>query len=138
MAKDRIPDQTIEDNSFADGDILHGSDINKIITIFKEGINKNKTDLNRMLTGSEYFFIADKLSGLEALLEERTPSDGQRGYVFNNHDPEGSLEVYVYNEDTGWKFLQSRLRLDVGVDIQTSDDPPTNQIVGDFWYDTSD
>ncbi len=138
MAKDRITDQTIEAD-FSDGDILYGADINKIISVFKEGINKNKTDLNRMLTGSEYFFIADNISGLEALLEERTPLDGQRGYVFNNHDPEGSLAVYVYNDSASrWEFLQSRLRLDVGVDIQTSDTPPTNQIVGDFWYDTSD
>jgi len=137
MAKDRITDQSIEAN-FSNGEVLRGEDINQIITVFKEGINKNKTDLNRMLTGSEYFFIADDLSGLTALLSERTPLDGQRGYVFNNKEAEGSLEVYVYNEETGWEFLQSRLRLDVGVDIQTSDTPPTNQIVGDFWYDTSD
>ena len=138
MAKDRSTDQTIEAD-FSDGDILYGADINKIISVFKEGINKNKTDLNRMLTGSEYFFIADDPSGLTALLLERTPLDGQRGYVFNNKEAEGSLEVYVYNEETSvWEFLQSRLRLDVGVDIQTSDTPPTNQIVGDFWYDTSD
>lgn len=138
MAKDRITDQTIEDNRFSDGEILYGEHLNEIIRVFKAGINKNKTDLNRMLTGSEYFFIADNISGLEALLSERTPLDGQRGYVFNNHDPEGSLEVYVYNETTGWEFLSSRLRLDVGVDIQTSNTPPTNQIVGDFWFDTGD
>ncbi len=113
MAKDRITDQTIEAD-FSDGDILYGADINKIISVFKEGINKNKTDLNRMLTGSEYFFIADDLSGLTALLSERTPLDGQRGYVFNNKEAEGSLEIYLYNESEGvWELSRSILGLDM-------------------------
>ena len=34
---------------------------------------KNKIDLNRILTGSEYFFIADDLSGLTALISEEPP-----------------------------------------------------------------
>ena len=81
MAKDRITDQTIIAD-FSDGDVLYGSDVNKIIRVFKEGINKNKIDLNRILTGSEYFFIADDLSGLTALISEEPPEDGQRGYIF--------------------------------------------------------
>jgi hypothetical protein len=138
MAKNRITDQTIVAD-FSDGDILYGSDINKIISVFKEGINKNKLDLNRILTGSDYFYIADNLSGLTALSLEEPPADGQRGYVFNGQENQGNLEVYSYNESTGvWDLLPNRLRLDSGVDIQTSDTPPTNQIVGDFWYDTSD
>ena len=139
MAKDRITDQTILAD-FSDGDVLYGSDVNKIIRVFKEGINKNKIDLNRILTGSEYFFIADDLSGLTALISEQVPSDGQRGYVFDGRENQGNLEVYVYNELTGvWDFLQSGLRLGGGgVNIQTSDTQPTDQAVGDFWYDTND
>ncbi len=142
MAKDRITDQTIEAD-FSDGDILYGSDINKIISVFKEGINKNKTDLNRMLTGSEYFFIADDLSGLTALISERTPLDGQRGYVFNNKEAEGSLEVYLYNESEGvWELSRSILGLDMledkkvdkveGKDLSTNDYTTTekNKLAG--------
>lgn len=106
MAKDRITDQTIVAD-FSDGDVLYGSDVNKIIKVFKEGINKNKIDLNRILTGSEYFYIADDLSGLTALISEQVPSDGQRGYIFDGQENQGNLEIYLYNELAGvWDFLQ--------------------------------
>ena len=48
---------------------------------------------------------------------------------FDGQENQGNLEVYVYNESTGvWDFLQNGLMLGGGVNIQTSDDQPTNQI----------
>jgi len=137
MAKDRITDQTILAD-FSDGDVLYGSDINKIIKVFKEGINKNKIDLNRILTGSEYFFIADDLSGLTALISEQVPSDGQRGYVFDGRENQGNLEVYVYNESEGvWKFLRSRLSLDSPDTFQVAYEEPASPEVT-LWYKVLD
>jgi hypothetical protein len=102
MAKQRIPITTI-DSTYSDGDILYGYDVNRIIDVFREAANKNKIDINKILTGTDYPYIAEDLSGLQGLAVESTPSDNQKGFVFD-----GELKIYTYDtSNSSWNFLSN-------------------------------
>lgn len=52
LADKRIADTTLPDNSFQDGEILYGSDLNKVSDTLKAGINENYNDIKNMKEGS--------------------------------------------------------------------------------------
>lgn len=105
MAKIRIPTTTI-DSTYTDGDILYGYDVNRIIDVFREAVNANKLDINKLLAGSDYFYIAEDLEGLNELATEQTPSNEQKGFIFDGTETSGNLEIYQYNTtSSSWVFL---------------------------------
>lgn len=65
-AQQRIPDITLEDNGFMDGQILRGFDLNKVTAILKVGVNANYDDLKALLN------IANKWGKIEGSIEEQT------------------------------------------------------------------
>lgn len=107
MAKERIPITTI-DSTYSDGDVLYGYDVNRIIDVFREAANANKLDINKLLTGLDYEYVAEDIFGLQQLSAESTPLDGQNGFIFNGDNTEGYLELYRFNGITGaWDFVSN-------------------------------
>jgi hypothetical protein len=114
MAKIRIPTTTI-DSTYSDGDILYGYDVNRIIDVFREAANANKLDINKLLTGTDYLYIAEDLTGLDELADESLPTDGQKGFIFNGS--QDSLQIYTYSVDSGeWVLLSGTSLLNPYVD----------------------
>lgn len=104
MAKQRIPITTI-DSTYSDGDILYGYDVNRIIDVFREAANTNKLDINKILTGTDYKYIAEDITGLNQLASEDSPVDGQKGFIFNGLN-QNYLEIYTYSDSTSfWNYL---------------------------------
>lgn len=58
-AEKRIPDVTLEDNGFLDGQILRASDINRIVAILKAGVNENYKEFKNILNGGTVIVISD-------------------------------------------------------------------------------
>lgn len=105
MAKERIPITTI-DSTYSDGDILYGYDVNRIIDVFREAANANKLDINKLLTGLDYEYVAEDIFGLQQLASESVPLEGQNGFIFNGAQTEQHLELYRYNGITGaWDYV---------------------------------
>lgn len=118
MAKERIPTTTI-DSTYTDGDILYGYDVNKIIDVFRAAANANKLDLNKLLTGSDYFYVADDLSGLNELATEQTPANEAKGFIFDGNATDEYLEMYKYNTSTSsWTFVSNLSLLSLLSDIE--------------------
>ena len=84
------------DSNYADGDILYGSDINKIIDVFTDGINADKSDVEKVLVGIATTYVANTKPGLDAYLSEYVPAEGQLGFVMNGDDSDSSLQIYKY------------------------------------------
>lgn len=103
MANQRVPTTTI-DSTFDNGDILYGADVNQIIDVFRAAVNENKLDLNKLLMGSDYFYIADNLEGLNALAAGDTPSIGDKGFIFDGGNTDEHLEIYEWNA-TSWQYI---------------------------------
>lgn len=118
MAKERIPTTTI-DSTYTDGDILYGYDVNKIIDVFRAAANANKLDLNKLLTGSDYFYVADDLSGLNELATEQTPANEAKGFIFDGNATDEYLEMYKYNTSTSsWTFVSNLSLLSLLSDVE--------------------
>lgn len=118
MAKERIPTTTI-DSTYTDGDILYGYDVNKIIDVFRAAANANKLDLNKLLTGSDYFYVADDLSGLNELATEQTPANEAKGFIFDGNTTDEYLEMYKYNTSTSsWTFVSNLSLLSLLSDVE--------------------
>lgn len=56
-ADKRIPDTTLPANGFKDGDILYGSDMNRVTDTLKVAINENYKDLKNASEGKGVFVI---------------------------------------------------------------------------------
>lgn len=65
-AQQRIPDITLKDNSFVDGQILRGFDLNKVAAILKVGVNANYADLKVLLN------TTNKWGKIEGSIEKQT------------------------------------------------------------------
>lgn len=56
-AEKRIPDTTLPANGFKDGDILYGSDMNRVTDTLKVAINENYKDLKNASEGKGTFVV---------------------------------------------------------------------------------
>ena len=125
MAKVRIPTTTI-DSTYSDGDVLYGYDVNRIIDVFRAAINANKLDLNKLLTGSDYFYIADDLSGLNELATDQTPANDAKGFIFDGNATDEYLEMYKYNtSSSSWTFVSNLSVLSLLNDVESLQANPT-------------
>lgn len=80
LADNRIPDTTLPDNQFQDGDIFYGDDANKVSDTLKAGVNANYNDIKRLANGE-----------LGTVIQP----DGSIRYIRLNQD--GVLEVSTDN-----------------------------------------
>lgn len=143
MARQRVPTETI-DSDFENGDVLYGSDINQIIDVFRQAANENKLEINKILTGSDYFYVADTVQGLNDLRDETTPSDGAKGFVFDGSGTDEHLEMYQYTSSSNsWTFVSNFSLLSLLSDIEEVrnqsnihyDELPATAKVGDLFID---
>ena len=92
---------------FIDGQILYGGDINKIISVVREGVNVNWAFNQTIIGGNSEIIYTESYSDLL----EYVPFDGTYGYVIdvlkNTQDQIISINhIGVYKYDTlEWKFL---------------------------------
>lgn len=82
LADNRIPDTTLPDNQFQDGDIFYGDDANKVSDTLKAGVNANYNDIKRLANGE-----------LGTVIQP----DGSIKYIRLNQD--GVLEVSTDNQN---------------------------------------
>ena len=54
MKKDRIPEQVLPGNYY-DGEILYGSEMNKIVNVLRTGVNANKNDIDNIILEVEKY-----------------------------------------------------------------------------------
>ncbi|MCK9325771.1 MAG: hypothetical protein M0P69_09765, partial [Bacteroidales bacterium] len=98
--------------SYADGQVLYGYDINKIITVLREGINFNKYAFETFLGGDSDVIVRDAFEFLPVgtdnpAVGDVTPTDGDIAFVFEkDEDGDGnligytSLKRYEYDDAT--------------------------------------
>src|SRR5690554_2414416 len=130
MSKERITDDLLSAN-FADGDILYGEDINKIIRILKAASNITKTEIDSILSSEKEFIFRT--------YEEATT------YAYNNIVEEGQfcliiengLAIYKYINNI-WEIVEKFSLIDLyqrAVEIDADDIPfdgsGTNYLVGE-------
>jgi hypothetical protein len=110
MANKRVTDIVLPAN-FADGQILYGADINKIITVLKDGVNANKADIDKIVSGNYNSYVRYSLGALNSILDTEILEDGTNGYVFNPEIIGDGLLYYKYNlAENSWVF-QDNLNL---------------------------
>lgn len=63
-ADKRIPDTTLPTNDFKDGDILYGSDMNRVVDTLKTAVNENYKDLKAVVKEGGEIYI-EPISGIE-------------------------------------------------------------------------
>ena len=56
-AEKRIPDTTLPANSFKDGDILYGLDMNRVVDTLKTAVNENYKDLRGVVKSGDDIYI---------------------------------------------------------------------------------
>jgi hypothetical protein len=98
MANKRV-DPALLPANFADGQVLYGADINKIITILREAVNANKLDADKILTGETTVNVFYSVSALNAV----NGSLDDVGYVFNPEASGDGIKVYIHN-GTSWIY----------------------------------
>src|SRR5690606_27484217 len=54
MKKDRIPEQVLPGNYY-DGEVLYGSEMNKIVNVLRTGVNANKNDIDSIILDVEKY-----------------------------------------------------------------------------------
>jgi hypothetical protein len=105
----RIPPELLP-GDFKNGQVLYGEDVNKIITVLREGINFNKYDIDNLIAGDNTAYIVYSITTLNNLIGFEELQEGDFGLVMR--DPLlGGVDVYIYNSTIAvWEF-QARLSL---------------------------
>lgn len=113
----RIKDEVIKDDYSVEGEILTAEDLNKLSSVFKAGINGNKFDLDRLLTGSNNSIVASDRAELYSFLEEEPLDERIKSGVFGftyDEEPsgEGNTGFGIYRVigtegNFSWEFLDN-------------------------------
>lgn len=107
MANKRVTDTTLPEN-FADGKVLYGSDLNKIIAVLKAAVNANKADLDKLLAGDSNALVVYSPEALSALLDSEFLVDGQYAWLYNPYLLGDGIKLYRYNSNTDlFDFVQN-------------------------------
>lgn len=91
MSNIRIPDSSLPE-TFNDGDYLTSDDLNQIVTVFKNAINYNKNDIDKMVASSEDAKIAyniDTLVNFDGV-------EGEYSYLYNPDMLGDGIRLYEY------------------------------------------
>lgn len=96
-AEIRIPDTTLQDNDFKDGEILRGSDVNKIVSVLKAGVNENYKDLKESDTTSNEH-ILDEVRHITGQERDRWNNTYTKEELYTKEEVYNKSEVYNKNE----------------------------------------
>lgn len=140
MANKRILDENIP-NDFNDGQILYAEDLNQIVDVLKEGVNANKLDLDKILTGDSSAHVVYDFDSLYSIV---SVSDGDFGYVYNPEVAGDGIKVYQYAlESNLWVFkhyldLKTLYELTYSVKKQyIQETEPEDWTLDELWFDIS-
>jgi hypothetical protein len=92
----RIDPTTTLPASYADGQVLFGSEMNKIVSVLREGVNNNFDDLLKLIAGTNTIFAFNSEAAMEAYIPNMTENDdGSYGVVFDYSAPVEAVEQFV-------------------------------------------
>lgn len=133
MSKERITDDLLPAN-FADGDVLYGEDINKIIRILKAASNITKTEIDSILS-SEKEFVFRTYEEAVTYSYNNIVEEGQICLILEN-----GLEIYKYIDNI-WEKEKSISLLDIfkkldgfKTKISISKEEPEDKTEGNLWF----
>lgn len=109
----RIKETTLP-NDYLDGQILYGSDVNKIVNLLRNAVNYNKNDLDKLLFGHESDYVFNDVDEMNNFLAETTPSDGQHCFVMSDGVLEDRIYLYRYNLSSNiWVYYSAFSLLEI-------------------------
>ena len=83
-AEKRIPDTTLPANSFKDGDILYGSDMNRVVDTLKTAVNENYKDLRGVVKRGDSIYINPIEGVVDAEGQPIDTVDGLIKWLYDN------------------------------------------------------
>ena len=92
----RILETTLP-NNYMDGEVLYGSELNKIVGVLRSGVNVNKEDIDKLLLGEESDFVFTTKDVADAYLLENTPETGQYALVMSGGEDGEKIDVYKFD-----------------------------------------
>lgn len=134
-ADKRIPDTTLPANGFKDGDILYGSDMNRVTDTLKTAINENYKDLKGVVKDGAEIYI-EPIPGVEDIDGEPiTTISGVINWLNNNKVLNGGkiyrlrvngLGQFEYYDGVEWQLAT------VGQQGAPGEGVPTGGLFGQF------
>lgn len=109
----RIKDVTLPAD-YNDGEILYGSDMNMLINLLRNGVNYNKSDLDKLIFGVDSDYVFNTKSDADDYLLEETPDNGQVCFVMSDGSLSDTIYMYRYNSTSGtWSYYSTFSLLDI-------------------------
>lgn len=127
-AEIRIPDTTLQDNDFKDGEILRGSDVNKIVSVLKAGVNENYKDLKESDTTSNEH-ILDEVRHITEQERDRWNNTYTKEELYTKEEVYNKNEVYNKSETYPKEDLYTKKETYSKNDVYTKDDVYTKSEV---------
>lgn len=93
--KKRIPEQVLP-AKYYDGEVLYGSEVNKIVTVLREGVNANNFDINKLVDGSSGELVFYSIDEANEYFSKHSLPEGTLCVVWNGGEYEENLTVYKY------------------------------------------
>lgn len=140
-AEKRIPDTTLPANSFKDGDILYGSDMNRVVDTLKTAVNENYKDLKGAVKGGDSIYINPIEGVVDAEGQPIDTVDGLIKWLYDNKVlNEGKIyslrindsKQFEYYDGENWKIAT------VGQQGEPGEGVPTGGLSGQFLRKQSD
>ena len=92
MKKDRIPEHVLPGNYY-DGEILYGSEMNKIVNVLRTGVNANKTDIDNIILDVEKHASVINLGIIDPSELDDISQEGI--YKYSVQRPNGGVDNYL-------------------------------------------
>lgn len=140
-AEKRIPDTTLPANSFKDGDILYGSDMNRVVDTLKTAVNENYKDLKGAVKGGDAIYIEPIEGVVDSEGQPINTVDGLIKWLYDNKVlNEGDiqslrindLDQFEYYDGESWKLAT------VGQQGEPGEGVPIGGLSGQFLRKQSD
>ena len=134
-AEKRIPDTTLPANSFKDGDILYGSDMNRVVDTLKTAVNENYKDLKGAVKGGDAIYIEPIEGVVDAEGQPIDTVDGLIKWLYDNKIlNEGKVHSLRINDLGQFEYYDgiNWLLATVGQQGDPGEGVPTGGLFGQF------
>lgn len=134
-AEKRIPDTTLPSNNFKDGDILYGSDMNRVVDTLKTAVNENYKDLRGVVKSGDSIYIEPIEGVVDAEGQPINTVDGLIKWLYDNKIlNEGKIyslrindsKQFEYYDGESWKIAT------VGQQGEPGEGVPAGGLSGQF------
>lgn len=134
-AEKRIPDTTLPSNNFKDGDILYGSDMNRVVDTLKTAVNENYKDLRGVVKSGDSIYIEPIEGVVDSEGQPIDTVDGLIKWLYDNKIlNEGKIyslrindsKQFEYYDGESWKLAT------VGQQGEPGEGVPTGGLSGQF------